>query len=75
MTIETKLAPGETGWMMHENRAIEVTVSSVEAISFLEGQFQATKTEVAYVVNIKGRDTRVDEDRLFLTKQALLDSL
>ena len=66
MEIKTKFNPGDIIWCIYENKAIRSKITGV-GISVYE-----TVSTIEYTID---KDERINEDKVFSTKEELLKSL
>lgn len=75
MTIETKYNPGDTVWFMSNNKIVQSSIKklSMSFIYSLEVSWELElEEEGSFIHNMPASRT---EDKLFSTKQELIDSL
>lgn len=77
MTIETKFNVFDKVWSIYGNNIIEGKVVTIDINVFATNGSHVIDTTIKYKVNINKyiRPVEVDEDRLFRTKEDLINSL
>lgn len=76
MNITTKFTPGDTAFIMLENKVAEVTIDRVTIVLMRSGLYGTVNVRYVYAYNRPdGENTTSDENSLFTTKEELLASL
>lgn len=76
MQIETKFNLGDKVFVLYNERVHEVLVTGVFAFHELNGTLSHDTFAINYRVKFQaGGETKISEERLFATKEKLLESL
>ena len=71
MEVNSKYNINDTVWVVNRNKVIQQKIQSVETTSYVNEK-EIVKTEIEYTFNGGGK---LPEDRVFNTKQELIDTL